>query len=155
MLPPHPWPAEQLFGFQHSSALLLLSCCLLSTGYSSVMNNLTFCALKRLPSMEREIWKLKTLVLFYSSVIKVWDLRRNYATFRQDPLPIRSFCYPGTSTRKLGKALDRDLLQGRVNLRSTVSDISYLYSQVLIRPARSAGYFDCQYQIFKLKTEPA
>ncbi|RLW06889.1 hypothetical protein DV515_00004040 [Chloebia gouldiae] len=35
-------------------------------------------------------------------LIKVWDLRRNYAAFRQDPLPLRSFCYPGTSTRKLG-----------------------------------------------------
>ncbi|OXB72432.1 UNVERIFIED_CONTAM: hypothetical protein H355_006486 [Colinus virginianus] len=35
-------------------------------------------------------------------VIKVWDLRKNYAAYRQDPVPLRSFCYPGTSTRKLG-----------------------------------------------------
>ncbi|XP_010132108.1 PREDICTED: denticleless protein homolog [Buceros rhinoceros silvestris] len=35
-------------------------------------------------------------------VIKVWDLRKNYAAYRQDPVPSRSFCYPGTSTRKLG-----------------------------------------------------
>lgn len=105
--------------------------------------------------MAREIWKLNTLVLFYSSVIKVWDLRRNYAAFRQDPLPVRSFCYPGTSTRKLGKALGMDLFECRVDLRSTASDISYLYSQLLIRLANSAGYFDCQYQIFKLKSEHA
>ncbi|XP_033000706.1 denticleless protein homolog [Lacerta agilis] len=35
-------------------------------------------------------------------VIKVWDLRKNYTTYRQDPVPSRSFSYPGTSTRKLG-----------------------------------------------------
>ncbi|KAM6404944.1 denticleless protein homolog [Pluvialis apricaria] len=35
-------------------------------------------------------------------VIKVWDLRKNYAAYRQDPVPFKSFCYPGTSTRKLG-----------------------------------------------------
>ncbi|XP_042326482.1 denticleless protein homolog [Sceloporus undulatus] len=35
-------------------------------------------------------------------VIKVWDLRKNYTTYRQDPLPSRSFGYPGNSTRKLG-----------------------------------------------------
>lgn len=54
-------------------------------------------------SMGREMRKLKALVLFSCSVIKVWDLRRNYAAFRQDPLPVRSFCYPGTSTRRLGE----------------------------------------------------
>ncbi|NWV01595.1 DTL protein, partial [Upupa epops] len=35
-------------------------------------------------------------------VIKVWDLRKNYAAYRQDPVPCKSFCYPGTSARKLG-----------------------------------------------------
>ncbi|XP_048343668.1 denticleless protein homolog [Sphaerodactylus townsendi] len=35
-------------------------------------------------------------------VIKVWDLRKSYTTYRQDPVPSRSFSYPGTSTRKLG-----------------------------------------------------
>ncbi|XP_074844719.1 denticleless protein homolog [Carettochelys insculpta] len=35
-------------------------------------------------------------------VIKVWDLRKNYTMYRQDPVPFRSFCYPGVSTRKLG-----------------------------------------------------
>lgn len=48
VLPPHPWPAEQSFCFQCGSALLLLSCCLLSAGHSSVMSNLTSCAPKRL-----------------------------------------------------------------------------------------------------------
>lgn len=57
-------------------------------------------------SIAEEILKLKTLVLSYFSVIKVWDLRKNYATYRQDPVPFKSFCYPGTSTRKLGKLLE-------------------------------------------------
>ncbi|XP_075781265.1 denticleless protein homolog isoform X2 [Pelodiscus sinensis] len=35
-------------------------------------------------------------------VIKVWDLRKNYTMYQQDPVPFKSFCYPGLSTRKLG-----------------------------------------------------
>lgn len=46
----------------------------------------------------------------YFSVIKVWDLRKNYAAYRQDPVPFKSFFYPGTSTRKLGKLLDGSTL---------------------------------------------
>jgi len=57
-------------------------------------------------SIAEEILKLKSLVLLYFSVIKVWDLRKNYAAYRQDPVPFKCFCYPGTSTRKLGKLLE-------------------------------------------------
>ncbi|XP_072364750.1 denticleless protein homolog isoform X2 [Scyliorhinus torazame] len=35
-------------------------------------------------------------------VIKVWDLRKNYTLHHQDPVPVQSFPYPGTSARKLG-----------------------------------------------------
>ncbi|XP_051866850.1 denticleless protein homolog isoform X2 [Pristis pectinata] len=35
-------------------------------------------------------------------VIKVWDLRKNYTILHQDPVPVQSFLYPGTSARKLG-----------------------------------------------------
>ncbi|XP_056671874.1 denticleless protein homolog isoform X3 [Monodelphis domestica] len=35
-------------------------------------------------------------------VVKVWDLRKNYTTFRQEPIACKSFPYPGSSTRKLG-----------------------------------------------------
>ncbi|XP_074078715.1 denticleless protein homolog isoform X2 [Macrotis lagotis] len=35
-------------------------------------------------------------------VVKVWDLRKNYTTFRQEPMAYKSFPYPGSSTRKLG-----------------------------------------------------
>ena len=47
------------------------------------------------------------------------------------------------------------LLKCKVNSRSTDSAISYLFSQLLIKLTSSAGYFDCQYQIFKLKSESA
>ncbi|XP_063159293.1 denticleless protein homolog [Candoia aspera] len=35
-------------------------------------------------------------------VIKIWDLRKNYTAYRQEPVPSRVFSYPGNSTRKLG-----------------------------------------------------
>ncbi|CAN2387418.1 signal transduction involved in G2 DNA damage checkpoint [Pristimantis euphronides] len=35
-------------------------------------------------------------------VIKLWDLRKNYTAYRQDPIPARSLPYPGSSTRRLG-----------------------------------------------------
>ncbi|OCT79388.1 hypothetical protein XELAEV_18026201mg [Xenopus laevis] len=35
-------------------------------------------------------------------VVKIWDLRKNYSTYRQDPVPVKLFPYPGNSTRKLG-----------------------------------------------------
>uniref|UniRef100_A0A8D0LA04 Denticleless E3 ubiquitin n=1 Tax=Sphenodon punctatus TaxID=8508 RepID=A0A8D0LA04_SPHPU len=35
-------------------------------------------------------------------IIKVWDLRKSYSVYRQDPVAFKSFYYPGTSTRKLG-----------------------------------------------------
>ncbi|XP_075060321.1 denticleless protein homolog isoform X2 [Mixophyes fleayi] len=35
-------------------------------------------------------------------VIKIWDLRKNYTAYRQDPMPAKSFPYPGSSARKLG-----------------------------------------------------
>lgn len=35
--------------------------------------------------------------------IKVWDLRKNYSTFRAEPQPYSVFPYPGTRTRKHGE----------------------------------------------------
>ncbi|XP_066451138.1 denticleless protein homolog [Eleutherodactylus coqui] len=35
-------------------------------------------------------------------VIKMWDLRKNYTAYRQDPAPARCLLYPGSSARKLG-----------------------------------------------------
>ncbi|KAM4771451.1 denticleless protein homolog [Rhinophrynus dorsalis] len=35
-------------------------------------------------------------------IVKMWDLRKNYTAYRQDPVPCKLFPYPGNSTRKLG-----------------------------------------------------
>ncbi|XP_037351528.1 denticleless protein homolog isoform X1 [Talpa occidentalis] len=35
-------------------------------------------------------------------VIKIWDLRKNYTAYRQEPIATKFFLYPGSSTRKLG-----------------------------------------------------
>ncbi|XP_053314665.1 denticleless protein homolog [Spea bombifrons] len=34
--------------------------------------------------------------------VKMWDLRKNYTAYRQDPIAVKVFPYPGNSTRKLG-----------------------------------------------------
>uniref|UniRef100_A0A6Q2X689 Uncharacterized protein n=1 Tax=Esox lucius TaxID=8010 RepID=A0A6Q2X689_ESOLU len=35
-------------------------------------------------------------------IVKVWDLRKNYTAYHQDPTPLLAYQYPGSSTRKLG-----------------------------------------------------
>ncbi|KAM4601300.1 denticleless protein homolog [Polymixia lowei] len=35
-------------------------------------------------------------------IIKVWDLRKNYTAHHHDPVPLQTYPYPGSSTRKLG-----------------------------------------------------
>ncbi|KAM4692717.1 denticleless protein homolog [Discoglossus pictus] len=35
-------------------------------------------------------------------IVKMWDLRKNYTSYRQDPVPVKMFPYAGSSTRKLG-----------------------------------------------------
>ncbi|XP_048840917.1 denticleless protein homolog [Brienomyrus brachyistius] len=34
--------------------------------------------------------------------IKMWDLRKNYTAYHQDPVPLQVYPYPGSSVRKLG-----------------------------------------------------
>ncbi|KAL6486706.1 hypothetical protein MHYP_G00060980 [Metynnis hypsauchen] len=34
--------------------------------------------------------------------IKMWDLRKNYTAYHQNPTPLQMYKYPGSSTRKLG-----------------------------------------------------
>ncbi|KAG9283144.1 hypothetical protein AMEX_G1882 [Astyanax mexicanus] len=35
-------------------------------------------------------------------MIKMWDLRKNYTAYHQNPIPLQTYKYPGSSTRKLG-----------------------------------------------------
>ncbi|NXP31168.1 DTL protein, partial [Leiothrix lutea] len=88
-------------------------------------------------------------------VIKVWDLRRNYTTFRQDPLPLRSFCYPGTSTRKLGKALHGDLVLDSTgaNLFANCTDDSiYMFNMTSSRTTPVAVFSGHQNSTFYIKS---
>ena len=41
-------------------------------------------------------------VLFFFSVIKMWDLRKSYTAHHHDPVALQTYPYPGSSTRKLG-----------------------------------------------------
>lgn len=50
------------------------------------------------------VWNSEKFCFLHFSVIKIWDLRKNYTAYRQEPVPSRVFSYPGNSIRKLGKA---------------------------------------------------
>ncbi|XP_077637907.1 denticleless protein homolog [Lonchura striata] len=85
-------------------------------------------------------------------VIKVWDLRRNYAAFRQDPLPLRSFCYPGTSTRKLGYS-SLVLDSTGANLFANCTDDSiYMFNMTSLRTTPVAVFSGHQNSTFYIKS---
>ncbi|NWV50061.1 DTL protein, partial [Daphoenositta chrysoptera] len=85
-------------------------------------------------------------------VIKVWDLRRNYAAFRQDPLPLRAFCYPGTSTRKLGYS-SLVLDSTGANLFANCTDDSiYMFNMTSLRTAPVAVFSGHQNSTFYIKS---
>ncbi|RMC12420.1 hypothetical protein DUI87_09935 [Hirundo rustica rustica] len=85
-------------------------------------------------------------------VVKVWDLRRNYAAFRQDPLPVRSFCYPGTSTRKLGYS-SLVLDSTGTNLFANCTDDSiYMFNMTSLRTTPVAVFSGHQNSTFYIKS---
>ncbi|NWR47598.1 DTL protein, partial [Regulus satrapa] len=85
-------------------------------------------------------------------VIKVWDLRRNYTAFRQDPLPVRSYCYPGTSTRKLGYS-SLVLDSTGANLFANCTDDSiYMFNMTSLRTTPVAVFSGHQNSTFYIKS---
>ncbi|NXW61079.1 DTL protein, partial [Eurystomus gularis] len=85
-------------------------------------------------------------------VIKVWDLRKNYATYRQDPVPFKSFCYPGTSTRKLGYS-SLVLDSTGANLFANCTDDSiYMFNMTSLRTAPVAVFSGHQNSSFYIKS---
>ncbi|NWH88356.1 DTL protein, partial [Aegithalos caudatus] len=85
-------------------------------------------------------------------VIKVWDLRRNYAAFRQNPLPVRSFCYPGTSTRKLGYS-SLVLDSTGANLFANCTDDSiYMFNMTSLRTTPVSVFSGHQNSTFYIKS---
>ncbi|NXV81524.1 DTL protein, partial [Atlantisia rogersi] len=85
-------------------------------------------------------------------VIKVWDLRRNYAAYRQDPVPVRAFCYPGTSTRKLGYS-SLVLDSTGANLFANCTDDSiYMFNMTSLRTMPVAVFSGHQNSTFYIKS---
>ncbi|NWS65431.1 DTL protein, partial [Crotophaga sulcirostris] len=85
-------------------------------------------------------------------VIKVWDLRKNYATYRQDPVPFKSFCYPGTSTRKLGYS-SLVLDSTGANLFANCTDDSiYMFNTTSLRTTPVAVFSGHQNSTFYIKS---
>ncbi|NXF83490.1 DTL protein, partial [Sclerurus mexicanus] len=85
-------------------------------------------------------------------VIKVWDLRKNYAAYRQDPVPSKAFCYPGTSTRKLGYS-SLVLDSHGANLFANCTDDSiYMFNMTGLRTSPVAVFSGHQNSTFYIKS---
>ncbi|XP_066467835.1 denticleless protein homolog [Tiliqua scincoides] len=85
-------------------------------------------------------------------VIKVWDLRKNYTTYRQDPVPSRSFSYPGTSTRKLGySSLVLDST-GTSLFANCTDDFIYMFSMSSLKSSPVSAFSGHQNSSFYIKS---
>ncbi|XP_068024862.1 denticleless protein homolog [Melanerpes formicivorus] len=85
-------------------------------------------------------------------VIKVWDLRKNYAAYRQEPVPCKAFCYPGTSTRRLGYS-SLVLDSTGTNLFANCTDDSiYMFSMTSLKTAPVAAFSGHQNSTFYIKS---
>ncbi|NXV44378.1 DTL protein, partial [Uria aalge] len=85
-------------------------------------------------------------------VIKIWDLRKNYTAYRQDPVPFKSFCYPGTSTRKLGYS-SLVLDSTGANLFANCTDDSiYMFNMTSSRTTPVAVFSGHQNSTFYVKS---
>ncbi|XP_077194773.1 denticleless protein homolog isoform X2 [Paroedura picta] len=85
-------------------------------------------------------------------VIKVWDLRKSYTTYRQDPVPSRWFSYPGTSTRKLGySSLVLDST-GTSLFANCTDDIIYMFNMSSLRDAPASAFSGHQNSSFYVKS---
>ncbi|XP_010013725.1 PREDICTED: denticleless protein homolog [Nestor notabilis] len=85
-------------------------------------------------------------------VIKVWDLRKNYTAYHQEPVPSKSFCYPGTSTRKLGYS-SLVLDSTGANLFANCTDDSiYMFNMTSLRTTPVAVFSGHQNSTFYIKS---
>ncbi|KAL8185369.1 UNVERIFIED_CONTAM: hypothetical protein K2H54_048210 [Gekko kuhli] len=85
-------------------------------------------------------------------VIKVWDLRKSYTTYRQDPVPSRSFSYPGTSTRKLGySSLVLDST-GTSLFANCTDDVIYMFNTSSLKDTPVSAFSGHQNSSFYVKS---
>ncbi|KYO43636.1 denticleless protein homolog isoform X1 [Alligator mississippiensis] len=85
-------------------------------------------------------------------IIKVWDLRKNYSIYRQDPVPFKSYCYPGISTRKLGySSLILDST-GTHLFANCTDDSIYLFNMTSLKTMPAAVFSGHQNSTFYVKS---
>ncbi|XP_042189636.1 denticleless protein homolog [Callorhinchus milii] len=85
-------------------------------------------------------------------VIKVWDLRKHYSVHHQEPMPVRSFSYPGSSTRKLGYSnLILDSTGSNLFANCTDDNI-YMFNLTGLRNAPVATFSGHQNSTFYVKS---
>ncbi|XP_064411202.1 denticleless protein homolog [Latimeria chalumnae] len=85
-------------------------------------------------------------------VIKVWDLRKTYAAYHQDPVASQLFPYAGTSTRKLGySSLVLDSTGSRLFANCT-DDSIYMFNMTGLKMSPVATFSGHQNSTFYVKS---
>ncbi|KAM6218377.1 denticleless protein homolog isoform 2-T2 [Rhynchocyon petersi] len=85
-------------------------------------------------------------------IIKVWDLRKNYTTYRQEPIAAKSFLYPGSSTRKLGySSLILDST-GSTLFANCTDDNIYMFNMTGLKTSPVASFSGHQNSTFYVKS---
>ncbi|XP_012870723.1 PREDICTED: denticleless protein homolog isoform X1 [Dipodomys ordii] len=85
-------------------------------------------------------------------IIKVWDLRKNYTTYRQEPIASKSFLYPGSSTRKLGySSLILDSTASTLFANCTDDNI-YMFNMTGLKTSPVAVFSGHQNSTFYIKS---
>ncbi|XP_004578722.2 denticleless protein homolog isoform X2 [Ochotona princeps] len=85
-------------------------------------------------------------------IIKVWDLRKNYTTYRQEPIASKSFLYPGSSTRKLGySSLILDSTASTLFANCTDDNV-YMFNMTGLKTSPVAAFNGHQNSTFYVKS---
>ncbi|KAJ0026518.1 hypothetical protein NQD34_017518 [Periophthalmus magnuspinnatus] len=86
-------------------------------------------------------------------VVKMWDLRKNYAAHRQDPVPLQTFPYPGSSMRmRLGySGLVLDSSRSNVMCNCTDDNI-YMFNVTGVKTSPVAVFSGHQNSSFYIKS---
>ncbi|XP_059531281.1 denticleless protein homolog isoform X4 [Myotis daubentonii] len=85
-------------------------------------------------------------------VIKIWDLRKNYTAYRQEPIASKYFPYPGSSTRKLGySSLILDST-GSTLFANCTDDNIYMFNMTGLKTSPVAVFNGHQNSTFYIKS---
>nr|KAF6315977.1 denticleless E3 ubiquitin protein ligase-like protein [Pipistrellus kuhlii] len=85
-------------------------------------------------------------------IIKIWDLRKNYTAYRQEPIASKYFLYPGSSTRKLGySSLVLDST-GSTLFANCTDDNIYMFNMTGLKTSPVAVFNGHQNSTFYIKS---